>query len=287
MTVKSGDGVMEIDVPRDREDSSEPAPVRKDRTRIEGFDDRIIAMQARGMSVREIRARLEEIYGIEVSPDPGQPRHRRRDRRGPGMALAGAGRGPRPVVIFDALRVKIRDTDSRIVRNKAVHIGLGIAAEGEVLGLWIAENESARFRLSAMNELRNRRPYRGGRRAEGFPEAIAAAFPQTTVQTCIVHLVRHSLNFPSGRTEGGGRSPARGLRRGDRRGPRGAGGVRRGMGRPPPLDRPGMATGLGGGDPLHRLRSRIRRAICTTDDIDRTLATDLAVLSCNRPRGEA
>ena len=108
-----------------------------------------------------------------------------------------------PIVIFDALRVKIRDADSRMVKNKAVYVALGVSRDGvrEVLGLWIAENEGAKFWLSVMNELKNR----GVQDIliavvdglKGFPEAITAAFPETTVQTCIVHLVRHSLNFCS------------------------------------------------------------------------------------------
>jgi putative transposase len=106
-----------------------------------------------------------------------------------------------PIVIFDALRVKIRDADSRMVKNKAVYVALGVTRDGlrEVLGLWVADNEGAKFWLSVMNELRNR----GVQDVliavvdglKGFPEAITAAFPQATVQTCIVHLVRHSLNF--------------------------------------------------------------------------------------------
>lgn len=108
-----------------------------------------------------------------------------------------------PIVIFDALRVKIRDADSRMVKNKAVYIALGVTRDGEreVLGLWIADNEGAKFWLSVMNELRNR----GVQDIliavvdglKGFPEAITAAFPDTTVQTCIVHLIRHSMNFCS------------------------------------------------------------------------------------------
>jgi transposase-like protein len=108
-----------------------------------------------------------------------------------------------PIVIFDALRVKIRDADSRMVKNKAVYIALGVTREGEreVLGLWIADNEGAKFWLSVMNELRNR----GVQDIliavvdglKGFPDAITAAFPETTVQTCIVHLIRHSMNFCS------------------------------------------------------------------------------------------
>ena len=106
-----------------------------------------------------------------------------------------------PIVIFDALRVKIRDADSRMVKNKAVYIALGVTRDGdrEVLGLWIADNEGAKFWLSVMNELRNR----GVQDIliavvdglKGFPEAIFAVFPEATVQTCIVHLLRHSLDF--------------------------------------------------------------------------------------------
>jgi len=106
-----------------------------------------------------------------------------------------------PIVIFDALRVKIRDADSRMVKNKAVYVALGVSRDGvrEVLGLWIAGNEGAKFRLSVMNELKNR----GVQDVliavvdglKGFPDAITAAFPKATIQTCIVHLVRHSLNF--------------------------------------------------------------------------------------------
>ena len=106
-----------------------------------------------------------------------------------------------PIIIFDALRVKIRDADSRMVKNKAVYVALGVTRDGlrEVLGLWVADNEGAKFWLSVMNELRN-----WGVQdvmiavvdgLKGFPEAITAGFPQATVQTCIVHLVRHSLNF--------------------------------------------------------------------------------------------
>jgi len=106
-----------------------------------------------------------------------------------------------PIVLFDALRMKIRDADSRTVKNEAVYVALGVTRDGsrEVLGLWIAENEGAKFWLSVMNELKNRglqdiliAVVNG---LKGFPEAITAAFPDAMVQTCIVHLVRHSLNF--------------------------------------------------------------------------------------------
>jgi len=201
-TVKGEDGAFEIAVPRDREGSFEPRLIGKGQTRIDGLDDKIIAMYARGMSVRDIRGHLEELYGLEVSPDlisrvTDAVLDEVKEWRSRALDAV------YPIVIFDALRVKIRDKDSRIVKNKAVYLALGVTGDGqrEVLGLWIAENEGAKFWLSVMNELRNR----GVQDIliavvdglKGFPEAITAAFPQTTVQTCIVHLVRHSLNFCS------------------------------------------------------------------------------------------
>ena len=201
-TVKGEAGAFEIDVPRDRDGSFEPRLIGKGQTRIDGLDDKIVAMYARGMSVRDIRSHLEDLYGIEVSPDlisrvTDAVLDEVKEWRSRALDAV------YPVVIFDALRVKIRDKDSRIVKNKAVYLALGITSEGtrEVLGLWIAENEGAKFWLGVMNELRNR----GVQDIliavvdglKGFPEAITAAFPETTVQTCIVHLVRHSLNFCS------------------------------------------------------------------------------------------
>ena len=201
-TLKSEDGAFEIEVPRDREGSFEPRLIGKGQTRIDGLDEKIIAMYARGMSVRDIRGHLEELYGLEVSPDlisrvTDAVLDEVKEWRSRALDAV------YPVVIFDALRVKIRDKDSRIVKNKAVYLALGITGEGEreVLGLWIAENEGAKFWLSVMTELRNR----GVQDIliavvdglKGFPEAITAAFPETTVQTCVVHLVRHSLNFCS------------------------------------------------------------------------------------------
>jgi putative transposase len=201
-TLRSEDGLLEIAVPRDREGSFEPRLIAKGQTRLDGLDDKIIALYARGMSVRDIRGHLEELYGLEVSPDlisrvTDAVLDEVKEWRARALDAV------YPVVIFDALRVKIRDKDSRIVKNKAVYLALGITGEGtrEVLGMWIAENEGAKFWLSVMNELRNR----GVQDIliavvdglKGFPEAINAAFPETTVQTCIVHLVRHSLNFCS------------------------------------------------------------------------------------------
>ena len=175
-TLKAEDGAFEIEVPRDREGSFEPRLIGKGQTRIDGLDEKIIAMYARGMSVRDIRGHLEELYGLEVSPD-----------------LISR--------VTDAVLDEVKEWRSRAL--EAVYLALGITGDGEreVLGLWIAENEGAKFWLSVMTELRNR----GVQDIliavvdglKGFPEAITAAFPQTTVQTCIVHLVRHSLNFCS------------------------------------------------------------------------------------------
>ena len=198
--LKGQDGEVPISVPRDRDGSFEPALVKKGQTRIDGMDDKIISLYAAGLTVRDIRAHLEDVYGLQVSPDLIS---RVTDavldevREWQTRALERM----YPIVIFDALRVKIRDADSRMVKNKAVYVALGVNRDGrrEVLGLWIADNEGARFWLSVMNELKNR----GVQDVliavvdglKGFPEAITAAFPQAAVQTCIVHLVRHSLNF--------------------------------------------------------------------------------------------
>lgn len=198
--LKSEDGDLEVAVPRDRNASFDPKIVRKGQTRIDGFDDKVISMYARGMSVREIRGHLKELYGVEVSPDLIS---RVTDavleevRAWQNRALETV----YPVVIFDALRVKIRDEG--IVRNKAVYLALAINRDGgrDVLGIWIENTEGAKFWLKVMNELRNR-----GLQdiliavvdgLKGFPEAINAVFPETIIQTCIVHLIRHSMNFAS------------------------------------------------------------------------------------------
>ncbi len=191
---------MPIAVPRDRDGSFEPELVKKGQTRIDGIDDKIVGLYAAGLTVRDIRAHLEEVYGLQVSPDlisrvTDAVLDEVRDWQSRALDRM------YPIVIFDALRVKIRDADSRLVKNKAVYVALGVTRDGvrEVLGLWIAGNEGAKFWLSVMNELKNR----GVQDVliavvdglKGFPEAITAAFPEATVQTCIVHLVRHSLNF--------------------------------------------------------------------------------------------
>ena len=197
-TVVTDTGRIELAVPRDRQASFDPQLIAKYQRRFPGFDDKIVSMYARGMSTREIVGHLRELYGIDVSPDlvsavtdavldevatwqsrPLEPAY--------------------PLVFFDALRVKVRDEG--LVRNKAVHIALGVRADGtkEVLGLWLEQNEGAKFWLRVMNELRNRGvediliAVVDG--LKGFPDAITAVFPDATVQTCIVHLLRQSLAF--------------------------------------------------------------------------------------------
>ena len=157
-------------------------------------------LYAAGLSTRDIRAHLEDVYGLKVSADlisrvTDAVLEEVSDWQNRALEPV------YPIVFLDALRVKIRDTESRQVKNKAVYVALGVTPEGdrEVLGLWIAANEGAKFWLSVMNNLRNRGvediliAVVDG--LKGFPDAINAAFPETTVQTCIVHLVRHSLNF--------------------------------------------------------------------------------------------
>lgn len=197
-TVITDDGPIRIEVPRDREGSYEPQLIGKHERRFTGFDQKIVSMYARGMTVREIQAYLLEMYGTEVSPDfistvtdevmaevvawqnrPLEPMY--------------------PVIFFDALRVKIRD--DAVVRNKAIYLALGVLPDGsrDVLGLWIEQTEGAKFWLKVFNELRARGcndiliAVVDG--LKGLAEAIETAFPATTVQTCIVHLIRNSLDY--------------------------------------------------------------------------------------------
>jgi putative transposase len=199
-TVTTGSGRIELEIPRDRVGSFDPALIAKYQRRFPGFDEKIISMYARGMSVREIAGHVRELYGIDVSPDlistvtDAVLEELAAWQARPLEAVY-------PLVFFDALRVKIRDEGT--VRNKAVHIALGVRADGtkEVLGLWLEQNEGAKFWLRVMNELRHRGvddvllAVVDG--LKGFPEAITAVFPDAMVQTCIVHLLRHSLDFVS------------------------------------------------------------------------------------------
>jgi len=198
--LKGDFGEVPLETPRDRNGSYEPKIIGKGQTRFTGFDDKIISMYARGMSTREIVGHLRDLYGIEVSPDLISAVT---DAVLEEVAAWQARplESTYPLVFFDALRVKIRDEG--LVRNKAVHIALGVRADGtkEILGLWLEQNEGAKFWLRVMNELKNR----GVEDVlvavvdglKGFPDAITAVFPQATVQTCIVHLLRHSLDFVS------------------------------------------------------------------------------------------
>jgi len=199
-SVLTGTSKMTLSIPRDREGSFDPKLIAKYQRRFPDFDDKIVSMYARGMTVREIRGHLEELYGIEVSPDlisaitdavldeVAEWQNRPLD-----ICY--------PLVFFDAIRVKIRDEG--FVRNKAIYIALGILPDGtkEILGIWIEQIEGAKFWLRVMNELKNRGvadiliAVVDG--LKGFPEAINAVFPQAVVQTCIVHLIRHSLEFVS------------------------------------------------------------------------------------------
>ena len=199
-TVLTETGPLRIDVPRDRSGRFMPLLVPKHERRFTGFDDKIVAMYARGMTLREIQGFLAEQYGTEVSPEfissvtdavmaevtawqsrPLEPMY--------------------PVVFFDALRVKIRE--DAVVRNKAIYLALGIQPDGtrDILGLWIENTEGAKFWMKVFNDLKTRGvadiliAVTDG--LKGMPEALAAVFPATTLQTCIVHLIRNSLDYAS------------------------------------------------------------------------------------------
>jgi putative transposase len=198
-TLKGEFGELPIEVPRDRHGSFEPKLVTKHQTRWAGFDDKIISLYARGMTVREIQAHLEEMYGTEVSPslissvtDAVVDEVKAWQARPLNPIY--------PIVYLDCIHVKVREGT---VRVKAVYLAIGITMDGEkeVLGLWLAQTEGAKFWLQVVTELRNR----GVQDIfiacvdglKGFPDAIEAVFPKTTVQLCIVHMVRHSLNYVS------------------------------------------------------------------------------------------
>ena len=199
-TVLTGEGPVRIEVPRDRDGSFEPLLIPKHERRFTGFDDHIIAMYARGMTMREIQGFLLESYGTDVSAEfissvteavmaevtawqarPLEPLY--------------------PVVFFDALRVKIKE--DAVVRNKAIYLALGVLPDGsrDILGLWIEGTEGAKFWMKVFNDLKTRGindiliAVTDG--LKGMPEALGAVFPATTLQTCIVHLIRNSLDYAS------------------------------------------------------------------------------------------
>jgi len=199
-TLKGDFGDLPIEIPRDRHGEFEPQVIAKHQRRWTGFDDKIISLYARGLTVREIQAHLVEIYGTEVSPtlissvtdavleEVGAWQSRPLDPI-------------YPIVYLDCLHTKVRDSGS--VRVKAVYLAIGVNLDGhkEVLGLWIAQSEGAKFWLQVVTELKNR----GVNDLfiacvdglKGFPEAIETVFPKAAVQLCIVHLVRNSLNYVS------------------------------------------------------------------------------------------
>lgn len=199
-TVITGEGPVRVEIPRDRNGSFEPLLIPKHERRFTGFDEKIIAMYARGMTMREIQGFLLESYGVDVSPEfissvteavmaevtawqsrPLEPMY--------------------PVVFFDALRVKIKE--DAVVRNKAIYLALGVQRDGcrDILGLWIEGTEGAKFWMKVFNDLKTRGvndiliAVTDG--LKGMPEALAAVFPATTLQTCIVHLIRNSLDYAS------------------------------------------------------------------------------------------
>jgi putative transposase len=199
-TVLTPDGEIELSIPRDRQGRFDPALIRKYCRRFPGFDDKIIALYAAGMSTRDIQGHILEIYGCEISPelvsaitDSVMDEVSAWQSRPLEATYA--------VVFFDALRAKMRDEG--MVKNKAVYLAIGMRCDGhkEVLGLWIEQTEGAKFWLRVMTELRAR-----GTNdiliavvdgLKGFPEAITSVYPETVVQTCIVHLIRYSMQFAS------------------------------------------------------------------------------------------
>jgi putative transposase len=199
-TLLTQEGELEVNIPRDRQSMFEPQLVKKNQRRFDGFDNKILSMYARGMTVREIQGHLEEIYGIEVSPDLISTvtdeiiQEVQQWQNRPLDAIY-------PVIYFDALIVKIKDNGH--IKNKALYLIVGINLEGhkEILGIWIAQSEGAKFWLSIITELKNR----GVQDIliacvdglKGFPEAINSVYPHTQVQLCIVHMIRNSLKFVS------------------------------------------------------------------------------------------
>jgi putative transposase len=199
-TIQGGFGQVEIEVPRDRAGTFEPKLVRKRQRRLEGFDDKVIALYARGMTTREIQGHLKELYGVEVSPalissvtDSVLDEVKAWQSRPLDPVY--------PIVYLDAIHLKLRSDGH--VQTQAVYLALGVTLEGhkDLLGLWVGESEGSKFWLGVLTELRNR----GVQDIliacvdglKGFPEAIESEFPKTQVQLCIVHMVRNSLRYVS------------------------------------------------------------------------------------------
>jgi putative transposase len=198
--VLTGEGELEIEVPRDRNGDFDPQLVKKGQRRLPGFDEKVIALYARGLTTREIQGHLLDLYGVEVLPtlisnvtDAVLEEVRAWQSR-PLDAVY-------PIVYLDAIHLKLRSSGA--VQNQAVYVALGINLEGQkdLLGLWVGETEGSKFWLNVLTELRNR----GVRDIliacvdglKGFPDAIENLFPQAQVQLCIVHMVRNSLRYVS------------------------------------------------------------------------------------------
>ena len=196
--LKGDFGEIELETPRDRNGSFEPAIVSKGQTRFSGFDDKIISMYSRGMTTREIEGHLKEMYGVEVSPglisnvtEAVMEEVKAWQSRPLDEVY--------PILYMDALRVKVRD--GAHVQNKAIHVAIAVNLAGhkEVLGLWAAQNEGAKFWLQVLTELQNR----GVKDIfiacvdglKGFPEVIESVYPKAEIQMCIVHMVRASLSY--------------------------------------------------------------------------------------------
>lgn len=201
-TIHTDSGSVAIEVPRDRAGTFDPKLVRKRQRRLEGFDDKVLSLYARGMTTREIQGHLKDLYGTEVSPaliSNVTDSVLKDVEAWQGRPLDSV----YPIVYLDALHLKMR-LDG-LVQTRAVYLALGVNLEGrkELLGLWIGEKEGSKFWLSILTELRNR----GVRDIliacvdglTGFPEAIESEFPKTEVQLCIVHMVRNSLRYVSWR----------------------------------------------------------------------------------------
>jgi putative transposase len=196
-TVLTGDGPIRRDILRDRDGSFAPILISIHEHRYTGFDDKIIAMYARGMTVREIRAFPSEQYGTDVSPDLIYLATNEAMTE-IGCVAAAASRPMYPVIFFDALQVKIREEG--LVCNKAIYRALGVCpTQRAILGIWIENTEGAKFSMKVFNDLKTRGvqdvlvAVTDG--LKGMPEALGAVFPNTTLQTCIVHLIRNSLDY--------------------------------------------------------------------------------------------
>jgi putative transposase len=199
-TLLTDHGEVQINTPRDRDGSFEPQMVKKGQRRFEGFDDKIIALYARGMSTRDISAHLEEIYGVQVGRDliskvtDAVLQDAREWRSRPLDDIY-------PVVFLDAMVLKIRDNGSVVRKTCYLALGINLDGDREVLGMWFQDTEGAKFWMQVLTELK----HRGVQDIliacvdglKGFPEAIEAVFPTTTVQTCIVHMIRASLKYVS------------------------------------------------------------------------------------------